>query len=38
MITSNFNLEKIIKFWAGIYGGKINLQMERAQIQNFLRK
>jgi hypothetical protein len=38
MITSNFNLEKILKFWAGIYGGKRNLQTERAQIQNFQRK
>jgi hypothetical protein len=38
MITSNFNLEKILKFWAGIYGGKQNLQTERAQIQNFQRK
>jgi hypothetical protein len=28
MITSNFNLEKILKFWAGIYGGKRNLQTE----------
>jgi hypothetical protein len=38
MITSNFNLEKILKFWVGIYGGKRNLQTERAQIQNFQRK
>ena len=37
MITSNYSLEKILKFWVGIYGGKQSLQNERTQLQNFTR-
>ncbi len=28
MITSNFNLEKILKFWAGIYGGNETFKLK----------
>ena len=38
MVNSDYNLEKILKFWAGIYGGKQSLQSERHQIQTFTRK